>query len=43
MDAIDDMKREDREEQEAEEGNSSVLTHKFEDYYADNFKKNEKG
>jgi len=42
MDAAEDIKREDKEEDNPEE-NKNIITHKFEDYYADNFKKNEKG
>lgn len=41
MDAMDEIKREDQEEEDGEEP-QNILTHNYEDYYKDNFK-NEKG
>jgi len=43
LDAIDEIKREDQEMVEDAGEGEKVLTHKFEDYYQDNFRKNEKG
>lgn len=41
MDAMDEIKREDQEEENGED-QQNILTHNYEDYYKDNFK-NEKG
>ncbi len=41
MDAMDEIKREDIEEENGED-QQKILTHNYEDYYKDNFK-NEKG
>lgn len=43
LDAVDEIKREDQEVDENAVEGEKVLTHKFEDYYQDNFRKNEKG
>jgi hypothetical protein len=40
---VDEIKREDQEDEGNDGTGEPVLTHKFEDYYQDNFKKNEKG
>lgn len=43
MDAIDEIEREDQEKPKEGEEAEKILTHNYEDYYNDNFKKNEKG
>lgn len=43
LDAVDEIAREDQEVVPETGEGEKVLTHKFEDYYQDNFRKNEKG
>ena len=41
LDAMDDIKREDQEE--GEQDGQVIITHNYEEYFQDNFRKNEKG